>query len=464
MRTSPSAILIATLDVVLLNVAFLLSFELRFGRELLLPSHASNLVAFFNLMPLTAVLSVGVFYVTGLYSDWLSKGRGALIYNVSVAVITFAGMYAGLTFWTRQVAVPRTVVAMAVPIQLVVIAGYRLVVWTSYRRYQGRKRLVVVGETAELAEKLAWKFRISMAQEFEVCSAISLRDVAEHGALIDGADAIALCTRDGSRNDFLVRCANSGQQLLIVPELAEIAVSAATPRNVDDVLIFSMDPPTFSPGAELLKRLMDVVGSAILLLISLPFLLIACVAIRIESEGSPFFRQSRTGRGGTKFKVWKLRTMIANAEAATGPVLATASDPRITKVGAFLRASRLDELPQLINVLLGDMSLVGPRPERPLFVADFAERLPTYRFRHRVRPGVTGLAQVLGRYATTAEDKLRLDLMYIAHRSIVMDIRIMLQTVLVLFHPSQAEGMATVGSLPAAATPVAKEKHVSYAD
>jgi lipopolysaccharide/colanic/teichoic acid biosynthesis glycosyltransferase len=153
------------------------------------------------------------------------------------------------------------------------------------------------------------------------------------------------------------------------------------------------------------------------------------------------------GRNGVEFTLYKFRTMVADAERHTGPVLATANDPRITKIGAFLRATRLDEFPQLFNVLRGEMSLVGPRPERPHFVQQFCEQIPGYEFRLAAKPGVTGLAQVFGSYSTSPARKLSFDLRYITKYSLLMDIRILLRTIAVLLRREQAEGIA-VGARP----------------
>jgi lipopolysaccharide/colanic/teichoic acid biosynthesis glycosyltransferase len=169
------------------------------------------------------------------------------------------------------------------------------------------------------------------------------------------------------------------------------------------------------------------------------------ILIRLTSPGKILFAQRRVGRDGVGFTLSKFRTMVADAERHTGPVLATANDPRITKTGAFLRATRLDEFPQLFNVLRGEMSLVGPRPERPHFVQQFREQIPGYEFRLAVKPGVTGLAQVFGRYSTTAERKLRFDLTYITKYSLLMDIRLLLSTIAVLLRREQAEGIAVGG-------------------
>ena len=163
-------------------------------------------------------------------------------------------------------------------------------------------------------------------------------------------------------------------------------------------------------------------------------------AIRLDSPGPVVYRQTRVGEGGRLFELINFRTMVVNAEADTGPVLATAHDPRITRVGRLLRALRLDELPQLINVLRGEMSLVGPRPERPEFVEQFRKTIPGYDLRHLVKPGITGLAQIRGRYDTPAEDKLRYDVAYVFLWSALLDLKIMLQTFGIMLTPERARG------------------------
>jgi lipopolysaccharide/colanic/teichoic acid biosynthesis glycosyltransferase len=154
--------------------------------------------------------------------------------------------------------------------------------------------------------------------------------------------------------------------------------------------------------------------------------------------------QERVGQNGRVFRLYKLRTMVTGAEEGTGPVLAATDDARITPVGRWLRATRLDELPQVFNVLKGEMSFVGPRPERPEFVERFRAESPAYHYRHLVKPGLTGLAQVQGRYSTSAEDKLRFDLYYIRNYSLLLDLQILLQTIPIVITPAAARGQSGV--------------------
>ncbi len=184
-----------------------------------------------------------------------------------------------------------------------------------------------------------------------------------------------------------------------------------------------------------LKRLVDFTAAAVGLVLSLPIWLVVPLAIKLDSPGPVFFRQERVGEGGRRFQVLKFRSMRADAEKHTGPVWAKDRDDRVTRVGRIIRKTRIDEIPQLINVLKGEMSFVGPRPERPFFVEQLAQQIPYYLQRHTVKPGVTGLAQVKYNYGSTVEDaveKLRYDLYYIKRMGFWMDLSIIFETVKVV--------------------------------
>ena len=175
----------------------------------------------------------------------------------------------------------------------------------------------------------------------------------------------------------------------------------------------------------LVKHVLDHVLAIVLLVLALPVVLVAALAVRLGSPGPVVFRQRRVGRDGHEFVIYKLRTMRDDAERRTGPVLACPGDERVTPVGRFLRATRIDEIPQLLNVLNGTMSLVGPRPERPELAGTLVREIPRYRERWQVKPGLTGLAQVRGEYHTSPAGKLRHDLAYVRDRSLALDLRIL---------------------------------------
>lgn len=180
------------------------------------------------------------------------------------------------------------------------------------------------------------------------------------------------------------------------------------------------------------KRFMDIVFALAGLLAALPVMGLFSILIRLESPGPAFYKQERVGKDGKPFYLYKLRSMKIDAEKS-GAVWALKKDPRVTKVGAFIRRTRIDELPQLVNVLRGEMSLIGPRPERPEFAERLAEEIPGYRERWLVKPGLSGLAQVHGEYHTSPEYKLKYDLAYIHNYTLLLDLRIMAETVKTLF-------------------------------
>lgn len=233
----------------------------------------------------------------------------------------------------------------------------------------------------------------------------------------------------------MLNCKLSGIEVLDAPSFFE--------RITGKLLIEDINPSWFifchgfniTPGLLLVKRFLDVCCSLVGLALLVPFAPLLMLAIKLDSPGPILFRQTRVGRGDKPFVLYKLRTMRQDAEQGTGAVWAATADPRVTRLGRFLRASRIDEVPQLINVLQGKMSLVGPRPERPEFIDKLKKIIPYYSERHFVKPGVTGWAQVRYPYGASVEDaleKLRYDLYYIKNISILFDLRIILKTISVV--------------------------------
>lgn len=244
---------------------------------------------------------------------------------------------------------------------------------------------------------------------------------------------------DRENNDVLIdvisKCEGKNLSLKIVPDLYEILSGQARTSQIYGMPLIDIMPELMPEWEKKIKRLLDIIISLIILIFNLPILLIAAMAIKLESEGPVLFKQERMGQNGKVFNILKYRSMVNNAEKLTGPVWSQKNDPRITKVGKFVRKVRIDEIPQMVNVLKGEMSLVGPRPERPFFVEKLSQEIPYYKRRLKVRPGITGWAQVKHKYDETIEDvkiKLRYDLFYIENMSIRMDFKILLRTVFVV--------------------------------
>lgn len=230
--------------------------------------------------------------------------------------------------------------------------------------------------------------------------------------------------------DIIVKCERSMLAFHLVPDLFRILTSKVDIQDVGGVPLLGMGKwPLDYFGHRLLKRAEDIVGATLGLLLSAPLIVVLSLMIKRSSPGPVFYRQERCGESGRPFIIYKLRTMPVDAEAASGPVWAQADDPRRTRVGAFMRAYNLDELPQFWNVLKGDMSLVGPRPERPHFVERFKEDIGSYMWRHIYKPGMTGWAQVNGlRGNTSLEDRIKHDLFYLENWSLAFDFKILVKT------------------------------------
>ncbi|MEL5898971.1 sugar transferase [Clostridium sporogenes] len=187
-----------------------------------------------------------------------------------------------------------------------------------------------------------------------------------------------------------------------------------------------------------IKRFFDVVLSLIACIIAIPIITIACIFVVLETEGSPIYCQKRLGKDGKEFILYKIRSMTINAESLSGPKWADKNDKRVTKVGKFIRKTRIDELPQLFNIIKGDMSIVGPRPERPIFTEKFEKDIPGFKDRLKVVPGLTGLAQINGGYDITPKSKLKWDLKYIQQRGLWLDLKIILKTALIVLNGNGA--------------------------
>lgn len=235
--------------------------------------------------------------------------------------------------------------------------------------------------------------------------------------------------------NVITKCENKNVSIKIVPDLYNIIYGQVRVTQIYGFPLIDVMPQLMPEWEKKAKRLLDIVASFSILIITSPIMILTAIAIKLDSKGPVFFKQERSGLNGKEFLVYKFRSMVSDAEAKTGPVWSTKDDPRITRVGKLIRKVRIDELPQMINVLKGEMSLVGPRPERPYFVDMLSKEIPYYKRRLKVRPGVTGWAQVKHKYDESIEDvkmKLNYDLFYIENMSLRLDIKIIFRTVFVV--------------------------------
>ncbi len=265
-----------------------------------------------------------------------------------------------------------------------------------------------------------------------------LEDIEER---LLGYDAVLLNDIPAKmKNKLLKFCFENSIRVYFTPKISDILVKGTDEVDLFDSPLFLCKNIGLTFGERSIKRCMDIVISVLLLIISSPVFLIISLFIKIYDRGPVFFLQERCTKGGEVFVMCKFRSMIENAEEDGKSRPATDNDSRITPVGKIIRATRLDELPQLFNILKGDMSFIGPRPERVEHVEKYSKQIPEFSYRMKVKAGLTGYAQVYGKYNTSAYDKLKMDLMYIVNYSIVMDLKILLMTIKVIFMKESTEG------------------------
>mgnify|MGYP005755966067 FL=1 len=389
---------------------------------------------------LYGVLLVFFMQMYGGYKvGYLKKGN--LIYSQILSVVFLN------TFTYFQIAVlDKRFFAPTVLILMTFADAAAIVIWTMiFERiymwmYPPRRMLMVYGDRSDyhLMEKMN-----AREDKYEITDMMSYRQgfqaFVEKVKGFDGVIVGDMPSHD--RNLILKYCFEQEIRTYAVPKISDILL-----RSSDDLTLF--DSPLLlsrnrglTVEQEMIKRFMDVVFSLLAAVITLPFFAVIGAAIKLTDGGPVFYRQVRLTKGGKEFEIYKFRTMIQNAEAESGARLASEKDPRILPVGRFLRATRLDELPQIYNILKGDMSIVGPRPERPELAAEIEKEIPEFTYRLKVKAGLTGYAQVYGKYNTTSYDKLKLDLTYIRNYSILLDLKLIIMTPKIMLLKESTEGV-----------------------
>ncbi len=453
-------------DVLAVLGAYLAALFLRFEADLIpfTKNPPDEFTRYFQLLPAVLVLWPLVFYFHGLYQvrpgrSRVDEGLTALLASVLSTLIV-----SGLTFWWRQPGAlredgtyeyftfSRVFLALfaLLSVLLVVLARTLLSDLLRHRRRQGVgvDRILVAGAGA-LGQEVAQKIALHKEFGYHVAGFLD-DDPAKAGHYFQGAPvlgtlddvgpvltqhsidqlwvALPLQAHDKTL-DLLREAGHECVDVKMVPDILQYATLKAAIEDLDGTPVINLSEVPLQGWNTLVKRGMDVAAAAALLLLLLPLLPIVALLIWREDRGPIFYRQERMGLDGKPFLILKFRSMQVNAEASTGPVWAVEDDPRRTRVGSFLRKWSIDEFPQLWNVLVGDMSLIGPRPERPAFVHEFKHKIPQYMQRHRVKAGITGWAQVHGwRGNTSIKKRLEYDLYSIENWSVGLDLKILWMT------------------------------------
>ena len=309
-----------------------------------------------------------------------------------------------------------------------------------HRLYGSRNMAMIFGKDAAVSLKFKMETR---PDKYRIVKLISIDDGLESicEQIVNYDSVIINDVPAEIRNKILKFCYQNGIRTYLTPKLSDIIVRGATSINLFDTPLLLVRGMGLTISQRFFKRMMDLIIAIPVALISAPIMLIVALAIKCEDGGPVFYKQERVTRDGRPFTIIKFRSMIVDAEKNGVPQLAQEKDPRITKVGAFIRATRLDELPQIFNILKGDMSVVGPRPERQEYIDQVCEETPEFVYRLKVKGGLTGYAQVYGKYNTTPYDKLRMDMIYIENYSLFLDIKLLLMTLRIMLTKESTEGI-----------------------
>ena len=325
--------------------------------------------------------------------------------------------------------------------EMLVSTIWNVIVIKLYNRiFQPWKILLVYGERP--AADLVYKVE-ARRDKYAIYDAVNINEGMEQikKRILDFQAVIIGDIPAVERNDVLKYCYAKKVRAYVIPKISDIILMGADRIHVFDTPFMLSRGYTLSFDQRFGKRTLDIILSVSLLIAASPFMLLTALAIKLYDHGPVFYSQVRCTKGGKEFAIYKFRSMIVDAEKKGGVQLAKEHDERITPVGRVIRAARIDELPQLFNILKGDMSFVGPRPERPELIEEYSQEMPEFVFRMRVKAGLTGYAQVYGKYNTTQYDKLKLDLFYIENYSFWTDMKLILMTVKTIFKPASTEGI-----------------------
>lgn len=368
--------------------------------------------------------------------------NGNLIYSQIMAVLfTNVVTYMQIAVIDRRLVNPIYLLPMTVG-EITFIVIWTLIFQAIYRSlFPPRRMLFVEGDRKDyhLIDKMN-----AREDKYQICEVISYKKgmevIKKH---MEQYDAVVIGDMPShERNLLLKHCYISGIRSYSVPKISDVLLRTSDEMNLFDTPLMLSRNIGLSIEQEWIKRAEDVVMAILLLILFSPVFLIAAVGIKCTDHGPVFYKQERLTRDSKRFMIYKFRTMVVDAEKMSGPVLASEKDPRVLPIGRFLRATRMDELPQILNILKGDMSVVGPRPERPELAAEIERTIPEFSYRLKVKAGLTGFAQVYGKYNTTFYDKLKLDLMYIRKYSLLLDLKLILMTPKIMFLKESSEGVS----------------------
>lgn len=418
-------------------IAIYISFFIKFMGKI----PARNFLAFESSYPWIVIGFIIINILFGTYIFY-NKSKIDILFFTILSQIMLTVYLMALTYAGSWLTFPRSVVLWNLLIGSIVMFIYNYSVYLLYHKLRGQKRILVVGKSERVLEAVH-NFDLMDSPRHKVTHVALSNYYQNVKQLADEVDTVYVTGHidETERLKIYEYLMKQNKQLFISTEFENLMMVNPNIMNFEDESIIEVSPFSIPAEQAFVKRMIDIAVSLVLTVVTAPIMLITMIAIKLDSSGPVFYKQERITLNHRPFNILKFRSMNASAEKDSGPVLATSNDSRVTKVGQFIRSTRIDELPQLLNVLKGDMSLVGPRPERPFFVDQFKEANPYYALRHHVRAGITGYAQVYGKYSTDFNNKLNFDLLYIKNYSLAFDFKLLFQTIKILFDKVSAKGV-----------------------
>ena len=424
------------LEVAILSLLFYLVWRFWYGEDLFPPYYGRGKIVLIGVY--AALIFIG-FHLNDCFKFGYLKLTDVLISQwISVFLTNFI-TYFQLSLIANKMVSPVPLLALfVIDIAVTSICTYYFTVFY-HRFYVPHNLLMIYGQEDSLDLKFKMDNREDKYHVTEIISADEPFDqlceaIKRHDAIIINDIPADL------RNDLIKYCYGNRIRTYTAPKVSDIIMDGAKEITLFDTPLRLIKGHGLTIQQRIIKRTVDIIFCLLAMIPFTPIMLIIALAIKLEDHGPVFYKQKRVTRHGNVFEIYKFRSMIVDAEKNNQVIPATGHDPRITKVGRIIRATRLDESAQILNILKGEMSIVGPRPERVEHVRKYCDEIPEFHFREKVKAGLTGYAQVFGKYNTTAYDKLRLDLMYIEHYSLRLDIKLMLMTIRILFTPEATEG------------------------
>ncbi|WP_458411726.1 sugar transferase [Schinkia sp. CFF1] len=428
--------IILAVDLILVCLAYILAFYIRYDE---IPQR--NWDSFISLMPWILLITLFFLAVYDLYNV-SRKGKWDIVRNVLVASTFMMFLTMSFSFLFREFAFPRTIVLLAFLLEIALLSAWKILFKKiTEQKFEGS--VLIISDDIYEKDKMIEQIRDNLGQAVVIKEIGANNSSSKINSFIEMVDYVFVgaSVTGESRSESLYYSIKNGKIVFVIPDLYDLMLSKSSITSVGDTMVMAVKPFGLLWDQLFSKRIYDIIFSSIVLIVLSPLFLIIALIIKVEDPKAPIlYKQKRLGKDNKEFTIYKFRSMVNGAEKLTGPTLAVENDPRVTKVGSFIRRTRIDELPQFWNVLKGDMAVVGPRPEREFFSNQYMQDHHYYGYRTTVKPGITGYAQVMGKYTTDVEDKLRFDLYYIRNYSFWLDIVIQLRTIIVLFDKTKAEG------------------------